>query len=151
MSRLRLLALAVAASSALAIVACGTGTAENNDYVDQVNQVSSTLLASVKSIPAGGGSPQQVSAALDDVSTQVSTAATNLDAITPPGDVADLHDKIVSDLETLKGEAANAADEVAAGGAAAAVGVVAQFVAEANRIGAEIDSTITEINNELQS
>ena len=29
--------------------------------------------------------------------------------------------------------------------------MIAQFVAEANRIGAEIDSTITEINNELQS
>ena len=44
----------------------------------------------------------------------------------------------------------NAANEVSAGGAAAAVGVVAQFVAEASRIGGEIDSTITEINQELQ-
>ncbi len=151
MTRFRCLALALAASSALALSACGVAeTADNNDYVDEVNQVSSSLLSSVESLPASGGSPQQISTALEDVSAQVGTAATDLDGITPPEDVAELHDSIVADLNTLKDEAANAANEVAAGGAAAAVGVVAQFVAEANRIGAEIDGTITEINNELQ-
>jgi hypothetical protein len=150
MNRRRHLALALIAASALALAACDGDTAENNDYVDQVNEVSSTLLSSVQSLPATGGSPQQISTALNDVSTQVGTASTDLSEIDPPDDVADLHDKIVTDLNTLSGEAENAANEVAAGGAAGAVGVVAQFVTEANRIGAEIDSTITEINNVLQ-
>ena len=133
------------------LAACDGDTAENNDYVDQVNEVSSTLLSSVESLPAAGGSPQQVSSALEDVSTQVGTAADDLEAIDPPEDVASLHDKIVADLNTLSDEASNAANEVSSGGAAAAVGVIAQFVAEANRIGTEIDSTITEINDELQN
>ena len=150
MSRLRSLVLALAATSALAVAACGTDTAENNDYVDQVNQVSTSLLSSVKSIPATGGSPQQVSASLDQVSTEVGSAATELEDIDPPEEVADLHAKIISDLKTLQDEAKNAADEVAAGGAAGAVGVVTQFVGEANRIGAQIDTTIGEINQELQ-
>lgn len=150
MPRLRSLALALAAAAALALAACGSDTAENNDYVDEVNEVSAALLASVNSIPAGGGSPKQISAALEDVAGQVGTAATDLDQITPPEDVSGLHDEIVADLQTLESEAANAADEVSAGGAAAAVGVVAQFVAEANRLGTEIDSTISEINSELQ-
>jgi hypothetical protein len=149
--RARPLVLALAAASALALAACGTDTAQNNDYVRQVNEVSSTLLSSVESVPSAGGSPRQVSKALDTVSTRIDTAAGDLDAITPPESVSGLHDKIVSDLRTLSDEAANAGDEVAAGGAASAVGVVAQFVAEANRIGAEIDSTITEINSDLQS
>lgn len=150
MSRLRCLALALIAASALALAACDGDTAENNEYVDQVNEVSSTLLSSVQSLPATGGSPKQISSALERVSTEVGAAATDLSEIDPPEDVADLHDKIVTDLNTLKDEATTAANEVAVGGAAGAVGVVAQFVAEANRIGGEIDSTITEINNELQ-
>jgi hypothetical protein len=151
MSRLRCLTLALIAASALALAACDGDTAENNEYVDEVNEVSSTLLSSVQALPAAGGSPQQVSAALEQVASQVGTASTDLSEIEPPEDVADLHDKIVTDMSTLSDEATNAANEVASGGAAGAVGVVAQFVAEANRIGAEIDSTIDEINNELQS
>lgn len=150
MSRLRLLTLALAVTSAVAFAACDEDTAENNEYVDQVNQVSSTLLDSVESLPVGGGSPQQVSSALEEVSSQLETASTDLAEIDPPEDVADLHDKIVTDLETLSSEATNAADEVSAGGAAGAVGVISQFVVEANRIGAEIDTTITEINSKLQ-
>ncbi len=151
MTRLRCLALALIAASALALAACDGDTAENNDYVDQVNEVSSTLLSSVQSLPASGGSPQQVSSALEQVSTQVGTAATDLSEVDPPEDVADLHEKMVTDMNTLSDEATNAANEVASGGAAGAVGVVAQFVAEANRIGGEIDATIDQINSELQN
>jgi hypothetical protein len=151
MPRLARLAIPLlVAVSALALAACDGDTAENNEYVDQVNDVSSDLLSSVQSLPSTGGSPAQISAALKTVSTEVGNAATEMSDIDPPEDVADLHEKIVTDLNTLEDEAVNASNEVAAGGAAGAVGVIAQFVAEANRIGAEIDSTITEINNELQ-
>lgn len=151
MSRPRRLAVVLAACSALALAACGADTSENNEYVDEVNQVNAALLESVETIPATGGSPGQVSTALESVSAQLRTAASDLAAVSPPDDVADLHAEIVHDVETLSEEASNAANEVAAGGAAGAAGVVAQFVAEANRIGAEIDATITEINEVLQS
>lgn len=147
----RFAAVLLVAASAVALAACDEDTAENNDYVDQVNEVSSTLLESVQSLPSGSGNPQEISAALDDVASQVGTAATDMSEIDPPEDVAEQHDKIVADLDTLQSEAQNASDEVAAGGAAGAVGVIAQFVAEANRLGAEIDATITEINNTLQN
>jgi hypothetical protein len=150
MSRLRPALIALALAAALGLVACDGDTAENNEYVDEVNAVSQQLLSSVQSLPAGGGSPQQISTALDQVASDVGTAATDLSDIDPPEDVADLHEEIVADLETLESEATNAADEVAAGGAAGAIGVVGQFVAEANRLGAEIDSTISEINSVLQ-
>jgi hypothetical protein len=147
---MRSLTLLLAVASALALAACGGDTAENNEYVDEVNAVSSELLESVNSLPAAGGSPTQISASLDQVSTQIGAAAMDLSEIEPPGEVSTLHTELVTDLNTLKAEAKNAATEVKAGGAAAAVGVVGQFVAEANRLGAEIDSTITQINSELQ-
>ena len=150
MPRLRHAAIALLAVAALGLVACDGDTAENNEYVDEVNAVSSDLLASVSSLPASGGKPGQVSRALDQVASQVGTAATDLTEIDPPEDVATLHDDIVTDLQTLEEEATKAAGEVRSGGAAAALGVVGRFVAEANRIGAEIDSSITEINIVLQ-
>ena len=150
MPRLRHAAIALLAVAALGLVACDGDTAENNEYVDEVNAVSSDLLASVSSLPASGGKPGQVSRALDQVASQVGTAATDLTEIDPPEDVATLHDDIVTDLQTLEEEATKAAGEVRSGGAAAALGVVGRFVAEANRIGAEIDSSITEINSVLQ-
>ena len=79
MSRLRWLAVALTAASALALAACDGDTAENNEYVDQVNEVSSTLLSSVHSLPASGGSPQQISSALEEVSTQVAFVPGTLD------------------------------------------------------------------------
>ena len=153
MPRLRQLTtiLALVAAATLGLAACDGDSAENNEYVDEVNAVSSQLLDSVSSLPAGAGSPGQISSALNQVSKQVGTAATDLAEIDPPEDVADLHDEIVADLETLEGEATEAANEVKAGGAAAAIGVVGRFVAEANRLGAEIDSTISEINSTLQN
>lgn len=150
MSRLRGLTIALAATASLALAACDGDTAENNEYVDQVNEVSSTLLSSVESLPAGSGSPQQISGSLDKVAAQLQAAATDLAAIDAPEGVADLHDEIVTDLKTLSDEATNAANEVAAGGAASSVGVISGFVVEANRIGSEIDQTIAEINQKLQ-
>lgn len=151
MPRLRHAAIALlAVAFALGLAACDGDTGENNEYVDEVNAVSSDLLASVSSLPASGGKPGQVSRALDQVASQVGTAATGLTEIDPPEDVATLHDDIVTDLQTLEDEATNAADEVKSGGAAAALGAVGRFAAEANRIGAEIDSSITEINSVLQ-
>ena len=41
-------------------------------------------------------------------------------------------------------------DREAAGGAAAMTGVATGFIVEANRLGAEADATITEINAKLQ-
>lgn len=150
MSRLRHATIVLVAVAALGLAACDGDTAENNEYVDEVNAVSSQLLDSVSALPASGGSPGQISSALDQVASQLGTAASDLSAIDPPEDVSDLHEDIVTDLQTLEDEATNAADEVQQGGAAAAIGVVGQFVAEANRIGAEIDSTISEINSVLQ-
>ena len=148
---LRLVAAALAAT-ALALVACGGDTEEKNEYVDEVNEVTSTLNAGLAGIASQGtaGSPEEAGTVFEDFSTQLDAAAADLSGISPPEDVASLHDELVSILEELSAESGNAANEIAAGGAAAVTGVSTGFIGEANSLGAEADATISEINAMLQ-
>jgi hypothetical protein len=147
------LAAAALAATALALVACGGDTEEKNEYVDAVNEVTSTLNAGLTEVSSRGvaaGSPEEAGPVFEDFSAQLDAAAAGLSDISPPEDVASLHDELVSILEELSAESGNAADEIAAGGAAAVTGVATGFLGEANRLGAEADATITEINAKLQ-
>jgi hypothetical protein len=143
--------LALLAAASLALAACGD-TAENNDYVDEVNKVTSTLQSGLTEVGNGANvdSPDQAASVFEDFAGRIETAATDLEGITAPDDVAGLQDEIVASLRTLEDEATGAANEIRGGGAGAIPGVAAQFLVEANRIGTEIDSTIGEINAELQ-
>ena len=141
------------AAAALALAACDGDTDEKNDYVDEVNGVTATLnsgLTEISSQATAVGSPEQAASVFSGFGSSLDAAATDLEGITPPDEVAGLHDQIVEDLQTLSSEATNAADEIKAGGAASVAGVATQFIAEANRIAGEIDTTIGEINSQLQ-
>jgi hypothetical protein len=135
----------------LALVACDGDTSEKNDYVDEVNQVTSTLQSGLTEVGSGARveSPDQA-AVFEEFAGQLEGAAADLEGIDPPEGIGDLQDTIVEDLRMLEDEATGAANEIRQGGPAAISGVAAQFLVEANRIGTEIDSTIGEINSELQ-
>jgi hypothetical protein len=139
---------------AVALVACGGGDAdEKNDYVDQVNEVTTTLntgLTQISSDVPLATDPAQASKVFSQFASSLKTAASDIDAIEPPDDVAELHDKLVADVTTLSEESTNAANEAEAGGPAGLPGVATQFIDEANKLGGDIDATIAEINTELQ-
>jgi hypothetical protein len=149
----RIARLAALAAATFGLVACGGGdNTETNDYVDAVNEVTTTLQSSITEISTQGGvsSPEQAATVFEDVAQKVDGAATDIERITPPDEVADLHDKLVQDMQTLSDDATGAADDIKAGGAASVSGVAAQFLSEANQLGSQIDATIGQINAELQ-
>jgi hypothetical protein len=150
--RLEIAGLALLVAAALGLVACDGDTAESNDYVDEVNKVTSTLQSGLTEVGSGATvkSPDQAAAVFEEFARQLGTAVTDLDGVGTPEDVAGLHDEIVENLRTLEDEATGAANDIRTGGAAAIAGVSAQFLTEANQIGIEIDSTIVEINSQLQ-
>ena len=152
MSRAGLLFLALLGAAALSLAACDDDTAETNDYVDQVNEVTSTLQSGLAQVASQTNvdSVEQASEVFDGLAEQINAAAAELDGISPPEEITDLHDRITDDLKTLESEAQGAANEIRDGGAGAIPGVMAQVLVEANRIGSEIDTTISEINSELQ-
>jgi hypothetical protein len=152
MSRPGLAGLTLLAAASLTLVACSGDTAEKNDYVDEVNKVTSTLQSGLTEVGSGASvnSPDQAAAVFDGFARQLDAAVTDLEGVSVPEDVPDLHDEIVQNLRTLEDEATGAANEIRTGGAGAIAGVSAQFLTEANQIGIEIDSTIGEINSQLQ-
>jgi hypothetical protein len=153
-ARLAAAAAVLAACAALALVACGgDDTEEKNEYVDAVNEVTSTLNSGLTEIASSGtavGSPKEAAKVFGDFSTKLNGAAADLEGIDPPSDVPSQHDKLVGILDQLGSESQNAADEISQGGAAAVTGVATQFIDEANQLGSEADATIDEINSELQ-
>lgn len=154
MPRARLpIVAALTAAAVLALIACGGDNDEANDYVDQVNDVTSTLntgLAEIGSQGSALASPADASRVFTDFSEQLQTAAADVSAISAPDDVSGLHDQLVKQLEQLSSEAKNAADEISDGGPAAIAGVATQFISEANSLSAAADATIAEINAQLQ-
>jgi hypothetical protein len=146
---LRLITAALIAAVAVLLVACGNS--ESNGYVSSVNDVTSQLQSDVSEISSGAdvSSPQQAATIFTQVSGKVDAAAAKLNAIEPPDQVADLHQKLVQDLQTLGSEAKGAGDDIKAGGAAAAPGVLTHFVAQARQLDTAIKATIDEINAKL--
>jgi hypothetical protein len=144
--------LVLLAAASLTLVACDGGTAEKNDYVDEVNKVTSTLQSGLTEVGSGAtvDSPDQAAAVFEEFGEALDAAVTDLEGVIAPEDVADLHQEVVENLRTLEDEATGAANDIRTGGAAAIAGVSAQFLTEANQIGIEIDSTIGEINSQLQ-
>jgi hypothetical protein len=145
-------ALTALVAASLTLVACGGDTAEKNDYVDEVNKVTSTLQSGLTEVGSGAtlDSPDQATAVFEEFAAQLEAAVTDLDGVSAPEDVAGLHDEVVENLRTLEDEATGAANDIRTVGAAAIAGVSAQFLTEANQTGIEIDSTIGEINSQLQ-
>jgi hypothetical protein len=138
--------------ASLTLVACDGDTDEKNEYVDEVNKVTATLQTGLTEVGSSANvdSPDQAAAVFEEFAGQLGTAVTDLEGVSAPDGVADLQDEIVANLRTLEDEATGAANEIRAGGAAAIPGAAAQFLVEANRIGTEIDTTIGEINSQLQ-
>ncbi len=152
MHRARLIVPVLVAASAIAVAACGEDTEEKNDYVDQVNEVTTTLNQGLTEISSGAAatSPDQAATVFADFGSELETAASDLEGIEPPEDVTDLHDKLVTEVKDLGATATNAADEIEAGGVASVTGVATEFITEATTASTAVDSTITEINNTLQ-
>ena len=147
------IALLVAFAAALTATVCGEDTGEQNDYVDEVNAVTTDLngeLSRISSEVTSISDPAEAADVFARFSESLQSAAEEIGAIDPPDDVSDLHDRLADEVETLSAEATNVVDEIREGGPVAVIGVATGFIADANRISSEIDSTIDEINSTLQ-
>ena len=87
MPSIRLVAAALAAGAALALVACGGDTEEKNDYVDAVNEVTSTLQTGLNEVSSQGtstGAPADVSKLYQGLIDPITTYRTILGTVANP-------------------------------------------------------------------
>ena len=153
MSAARRLGLALAAVAALALAGCDGDSEEKNDYVDEVNAVTSTLnsgLTEVSTEATAISSPARAREVFSTFASSLYAAASKISMISPPDQVADLHDRLLQQVRTLASGARDAAAGVGTGGSAAVAAASGEFVSEATRLSADIDATIAEINSMLQ-
>jgi Family of unknown function (DUF6376) len=150
MSRLRLLTVALVSAAALFVVACDGDTAEKNDYVDEVNEVQSTLQSDISKLAQSPRSPEQLVGFYEETVASLESAVDSLENIEPPDEVAELHDRLITEVQDLADVITGAVDEIEQGGAAALPGAVSQLATEGTRIQTEFSSTIDEINSTLQ-
>ena len=153
MPRLGTLAVSLLLLAVPALAACGEDTDEQNDYVDEVNGVTTGLndeLNRISGEVTSIGNPEEAADAFASFDEAVRSAADELERIDPPEEVAELQDQLVAEVERLAAEAGNVDDEIREGGPAAVIGVATGFIAEANRVSADIDATLDEINSVLQ-
>jgi len=152
MSRLRLMglvALATLGTAALLLVACGDGE-EKNDYVDEVNEVQTTFQSEVSELGQNIDSPDQLVAFYEDTVAELEQAVQELDDISPPEEVEELHDQLTEEVQGLADLIQGAAEDIEQGGVAAVPGVVSELSSEGSRLQGEFSNTIDEINRELQ-
>jgi hypothetical protein len=143
---------ALAALTALALGACDSSS-EESDYVDRLNDVTESLRGDVAEISDNSkavGDPQLTADAYEKFAAEFGAAATQAAELDPPGQISELHDQIVRDLEAMEAEASKAAEAARASPAADLVHIQAKLEVDEGQLATNIDRTIAEINSELQ-
>ena len=148
----RTLPAVVAVLVALGIGACDSN-GEEQDYVDQLNEITESLRDDVDELSKDGkavGDPQATADVYEGFAAEFDQAAKDAGELTPPGQISDLHEKIVKDLEAMRKEAADAADLARAAPAADLVHIRARLEVDVGSLATNIDATIDQINEDLQ-
>src|SRR4051794_4357849 len=100
----------LAVLTTLAVAGCGS-TADKNQYVNSVNQATTTLTREMSAIGnVGGGDPAAIATTLEKGGKAIDKAADDFDTIPPPDDAKHAHGQMVSGLHALAGTFRQAAD-----------------------------------------
>jgi len=143
-------ALAIAA---VAVIGVGCGSEEQNDYVEQVNQLQTELVDEVTAavsgaVPTNQQDAAEIAAELEQV---FADGAEQFEAVSPPEEVADLHEQLVKQIDGIA-EQVGAAEEAFTSGSAEEASQAALALQEAsNRIQTDLTGLIDQINSELQN
>jgi hypothetical protein len=152
MSKLaRAVALAMVALSLVAASGCGSDTKKSNDYVNAINKAQTDFVASVNKIQTGlTAQPGQAQKVFTSLKASVDKVVADLKAVTPPDKVKALHGQLVSQLDSFGKAIAEAGTALTSKDQAKIVAAQTKFANAASTTGAQITTTIGEINTKLQ-
>ena len=149
MTRLRT-ALAIGIVLALSLVTVACGSEEENDYVDEVNALQTDFFSQFQDLtaetPSSAGDVAATTTELADLTSQL---ATDIEAVEPPEQVADLHQQFVDELNKLADELAGLEEQVRGADPQEALQAATELITAITDSQNELQSLITQINNEL--
>lgn len=138
----------VAVLAAAGAIAAGCGNEEQNDYVDQVNGIQTTMLDELTTISSSSlTNLQEIDDALTQMSDTFGTASEDLAAIDPPEEVADLHDQLVAETDDVAQQIGGFTDSFSSGNQQQIVEAASEMTTELT----EAQTTLTEIVDEINA
>jgi hypothetical protein len=145
---------ALPAVLALALVAggCGGDTKSKNDYIDRVNQAQAEFVAVVDNSESriqGEASDAETARQLDTIRAAAAKVVVRLRAIKPPGSVQNLHASLVREAQGLVTAFQKAADAYRSGDPAKILTAKVDLGKDIQQVNGQLNSTVTQLNNEL--
>jgi hypothetical protein len=148
----RPLTLLAAGLLAAALLATGCGdTGEKNDYVDEVNQLQTTLVNEVTQATTKANPTTQKQAAdyAGTIADIFSKSADDFEAVDPPEDVADLHSQLVEEIRSIAADTKKAEKTLRTGSPQEAQQALTDLQTAAMAAQNQLNSLIDEINADL--
>jgi hypothetical protein len=140
----------VLAVAAIAVSAAGCGNGEQNAYVDQVNALQTQLVDEVTAVTTPPPANAQEAAAIPgQLETAFTQMADDLEAVTPPSEVADLNDQLVTTIRDIAGQFADADAALSSGNAQQAQQALGDLQTSISQGQTELNSLIDQINSAL--
>jgi ABC-type transporter Mla subunit MlaD len=140
----------------VAVVASGCGgsdTKQANDYVDSVNKAQNDFAATfdkLSSQTTSTSSAQQDRKTLDGFKQAVDKVVADLNAVTPPDKVKDLHGRLVAEISSYGTEIDKAKQAFAGNDPQAIIKAQTQLVSAVTHVSTQINATIDAINKKLR-
>ena len=150
--RISVLAFAVVSIGAAGGLAAGCGDSEEkNDYVDQINDLQLAYVDDITALVSEAPTTAKASAQLAaDMAEITQGLADDIAAVTPPEEVTDLHDQLVTTLEGVSTQITDAGDAIANGNPQQAAAAATELQTATTEAQTELGSIIDQINSELQ-
>src|SRR4051812_36173391 len=151
MTRLLRAGLVVALlASLLAAAGCGSDAKKSNDYVNAINKAQTEFAASISKAQTGTGTGAQGAAdTFSNMKAAIDKVISDLNGITPPDKVKDLHADLIGELKSFDSSVAKAGDALKAKDPTAILKAQSTFAQDASTVASKIGTTINAINTKL--
>ena len=139
---------------AIAVAGCGSDESDDKDYVAEAQDVATSFTQSADKLSKQiseleGLNLKSAGELLQTFSDGVDDLAAQIDDISPPDAVEELHTRLVDLLESFGAKAQQAALALRAGDLLGGLPALTSFASEAAQVGGKIDSTVNQIESKL--
>ncbi len=150
MKRSARVATVLGAVVAAAAIAAGCGNEEQNDYVDEVNAIQTDIAdAATEASSSAPSNPKEAADVGHQIADAFQQGADDLAAVDPPEEVADLHDQLTQELNTVADDINKAADTFESGNAQQAAQAAVDLQQSVTEAQTEVNGLIDQINSEF--
>lgn len=151
--RVRTLLPMLAAAAAIALGACGEDVKAKNDYISAVNRAQTSFQSRFERLQSkitAVSTPRQDDATLRQFGSAVDAVTAELKRIKPPGEVAELHRRFVTEVESYGTVAAQARKDFKSDDPRKVIAANRRFSGAVTKTASQITATVNEINRKLQ-